>query len=492
MTVSTFDFVADGVLVLAAAISGGAGSSGGSLYIPILILVLHQTTFVGYTKSLTTATVLTVSILNMIVELYQRCKFNRQQAKSRTKRFKLVNFIRYDVVSQMIPLSVLGASIGVRLNKMLPFYIIAALLLILFIASGFKTFKKLRKLYNASEKAQQIVQSVINTLSRRGRSTNNNAGVITSSLVTSKGTNFSTRAVASVNYSKLSKISNVSTISELEEQNVNSLNCSDNNINNMQFKIRYDIDTVHTSTTDADTNETESLTSVSDSSVSVESIDSHIMWHNNYNYNAYNEFDAQTANKIISSQNQTVNILYGGMKQTQYSEFNASDTNSFINSTTITNANVIANDQTKQQILNKNDENDMIGLNNNNNNKYKKKHSIRSGRSYKKNKHSYSRRKRSLFATSSIYENLMRPVAWRNIVLILFVWVSVIVLNATINGDLKMILDVKCGTFRFWMVALVMTVFLLLCYAFARIITRMYNHWIIMCIIDLFFLFFFI
>ena len=51
--------------------------------------------------------------------------------------------VDYNVASLMLPMIVLGASIGVMLNKILPSYIIASLLTLLLCYVSFTTLKKI-------------------------------------------------------------------------------------------------------------------------------------------------------------------------------------------------------------------------------------------------------------------------------------------------------------------------------------------------------------
>ena len=366
-------FVGEVILTLSAAIAGGAGSSGGSLYIPVLILVFHKKSFVGYTKSLTTATVLTVSILNVIVEIYQRYQYQKNKQKKKRGRHKYKNpsisnnknnklntgkntghenFIRYDVVSQMIPLSVLGASIGVRVNKILPFYVVAILLLILFVASGLKTWKKLKKLYNESERAQAIVRSVIqtfSTLSRRGRGS----------------------------------------------QTVNQL------------------------------------------FLTVESNDVQINSNNSNNSNK-SRLTTGTGSALIPIDERFETI--------DLNDENDKDNNS--SSIAKKYKNETEKKQHKQKNQNKNKE---------------------------KNKHRKKKYKGGKVENGQLNLNgELKPVAWKNIIFSIFIWASVLVLNAAMNGDLSMIFNVKCGSIEFWGIGIYLIVYLLLCYAVARKLTGLY------------------
>lgn len=60
--------------------------------------------------------------------------------------------VDYNVASLMLPMIVLGASIGVMLNKILPSYIIASLLTILLIYVCFTTFKKIMTIVRMERK----------------------------------------------------------------------------------------------------------------------------------------------------------------------------------------------------------------------------------------------------------------------------------------------------------------------------------------------------
>ena len=54
--------------------------------------------------------------------------------------------VDYNVASLMLPMAVVGASIGVMLNTILPSIVVISTLLILLVIMFFTTFKKLRRI----------------------------------------------------------------------------------------------------------------------------------------------------------------------------------------------------------------------------------------------------------------------------------------------------------------------------------------------------------
>ena len=125
-------------LFFSSLLASGAGSTGGSLFVPFFVLLIDHSTFAAYTKSCTTMTVLNVTIINIIMQLIRYLKRRERSRNKNKKRYleisdvsKSINNgeetkihngakINYMVASQMAPMSILGASVGVRLNHIVP------------------------------------------------------------------------------------------------------------------------------------------------------------------------------------------------------------------------------------------------------------------------------------------------------------------------------------------------------------------------------------
>eukprot|EP00455_Lapot_gusevi_P028602 TRINITY_DN3058_c0_g2_i1.p1 TRINITY_DN3058_c0_g2~~TRINITY_DN3058_c0_g2_i1.p1 ORF type:complete len:508 (+),score=167.93 TRINITY_DN3058_c0_g2_i1:96-1526(+) len=126
---------------LSGILAGTAGGAGGALFIPVLLVLFD---FYVFAIPLSRAAVLGAA-----------CAFAIQNLSNRKPPKGCVSLIAYDVAVMMEPMTLLGTSIGVRLNKMCPQWMIVGTLIMVLSTSAASTWRKANKKYEEENKLFQ-------------------------------------------------------------------------------------------------------------------------------------------------------------------------------------------------------------------------------------------------------------------------------------------------------------------------------------------------
>ena len=116
------------ILILATSNSGGLG--GGGSMIPIIII------FFGF------GTKQAIGLSNASIAISSICRYFFNSKKSHPYKNGKGVLVDYNIASLMLPMIVVGATIGVMLNKILPIIVVTIILTILLLFVSYTTLRK--------------------------------------------------------------------------------------------------------------------------------------------------------------------------------------------------------------------------------------------------------------------------------------------------------------------------------------------------------------
>ena len=116
------------ILILATSNSGGLG--GGGSMIPIIII------FFGF------GTKQAIGLSNASIAVSSICRYFFNSKKSHPYKNGKGVLVDYNIASLMLPMIVVGATIGVMLNKILPIIVVTIILTILLLFVSYTTLRK--------------------------------------------------------------------------------------------------------------------------------------------------------------------------------------------------------------------------------------------------------------------------------------------------------------------------------------------------------------
>ncbi|CAN0243636.1 unnamed protein product, partial [Discosporangium mesarthrocarpum] len=138
---NVWDFAGVGLATVGLMIAAAGGIGGGGILVPLYILVLQF--HPKHAIPLSNITIFGGAITNTVLNLSKR----HPEADR--------PLVDWDVILVMEPLTIGGALVGSFINKVLPDYILAIMLIVLLVATAQRTLKKGFKTYNKETKALQ-------------------------------------------------------------------------------------------------------------------------------------------------------------------------------------------------------------------------------------------------------------------------------------------------------------------------------------------------